>query len=186
MKSKWIIVLLIFSLAVNIAAVVTIGIQWSRHFGRHHPLLSEPPFSDRHREIFRRRLDLTEDQFRKVKEVQDQLADELETKHGLLRERREALFHKLREPDPDREEIDSLLVEISVLQADIERKVVDNLLEMKDVLTPEQREKLLSLIDRRFSKHRRHFGPGQRERRGPFRPKKEMFPLGDNPQERRK
>ena len=170
MKSKWIIVLLIFSLAVNIAAVVTIGIQWSRHFTRHHPLLSEPPFSDRHREIFRRRLDLTEDQFRQVRDVQDRLAEEMETKHSLLREKREALFHQLREPDPDREEIDSLLVEISVLQADIERKVVENLLEMKDVLTPEQREKLLSIIDHKFRDFRKHFGPGHRGKRRPFQP----------------
>ena len=170
MKSKWIIILLIFSLAVNIAAVVTIGIQWSRHFTRHHPLLSEPPFSERHRETFRRRLELTEDQFRKVREVQDRLAEEMETQHSLLREKRQALVDQLRAPDPDREMIDSLLVEISVLQADIERKVVDNLLEMKGVLTPAQREKLLSLIDHKFRDFRKHFGPAKREKRRPLRP----------------
>ena len=64
MRSKWIIVLLIFSLAVNVAALVTIGVQWSRHFSRHHLLLEEPPFSARHREMLHRRLDLIPDEKR--------------------------------------------------------------------------------------------------------------------------
>ena len=170
MKSKWIIVLLIFSLAVNMAAVVTIGIQWSRHFTRHHPLHEEPPFSARHREMLRRRLDLTDDQFRAVQDVHDGFADEMEAKHNVLREKRAALFELLRAPDPDRERIDSLLVEISVHQADIERNVVDNLLELKDVLTPAQREKLLSLIDHKFQGFRKHFKHGPPAKRMPFRP----------------
>ncbi|UCE19850.1 MAG: periplasmic heavy metal sensor [Gemmatimonadota bacterium] len=184
MRNRWLIVVLIFSVAVNVAALVTIGIQWSRHFTRHHPLLSEPPFSERHRELLRRKLNLTEVQYQQVKEAHDKFNVEMETMHSSLRAKRKALFHQLRAPDPDRAQIDTLLVEIATLQADIERKVVDNLLSMKNVLTPEQRERFLSLIDRRFSEHRRHFGPGQRERRGPSRSKKEIFPPEDNSQER--
>jgi Spy/CpxP family protein refolding chaperone len=169
MKNKWIVVLLIFSLAVNVAAVVTIGIQWSRHLTRHHPL-SEPPFSQRHREMLHRRLDLSEEQIQTVKESQDQFAAKMETLQNALRTKREALFQQMRAPEPDRAKIDTLLVEIATLQADVERNVVDNLLEMKDVLTTEQREKLLSLIGRRFRDHHKPFGPGQRGRRDPFRP----------------
>jgi Spy/CpxP family protein refolding chaperone len=183
MKNKWLILILIFSVAVNVAALFTIGVQWSRHFWRQHPL-AKPPFSEQHRELLRRKLNLTEDQYQQVKEAHDAFNAEMETMHSSLRAKREALFRQLRAPDPDLAEIDTLLVEMATLQADIERKVVDNLLSMKNVLTPEQRERFLSLIDRRFSEHRRPFGPGQRERRGPFRPKKEMFPPEDTSQER--
>lgn len=183
MKSKWLIIVLVFSVAVNAAALITIGYQWSKQWWKHHPL-SKPPFSEFHREMLRRKLDMTEEQYRKVKVAHDKFDKEMETMQSSLRAKREALFHQLRAHDPDRAEIDTLLVEIAALQADLERRVVDNLLEMKDVLTPEQRKKLLSLIDHRFREHREHFGPVQRGRRGPFRPEKEMFPPEDTSQER--
>lgn len=169
---KWLIIVLVFSVAVNVAALVTIGIQWSRHSGKYHPL-SGPPFSEKHSEMLHRRLDLSEDQIQKVKETQDRFAEEMETMQNGLRTKREALFRQLRAPEPDRTEIDTLLVEIAALQANVERNVVNHLLEMKDVLTPEQRKKLLSLIDRRFRDHGPRFGPRKRngfEHRRPEKP----------------
>jgi len=169
MKNKWLIMVLIFSVAVNAAALITIGYQWSRHRGRHEPL-SRPPFSQSHREMLQRRLNLTEDQAQKVKNAQEQVAKEMDTMRKTLRSKRGELVHLLREPHPDRTEIDSLLVEISALQADLERRIVDMLLNLKGVLTPEQREKFLSLIDRHLREDTGPMGPGRPGRRGFFRP----------------
>ncbi|MFQ6091566.1 MAG: Spy/CpxP family protein refolding chaperone [bacterium] len=158
MRSKWLILALVFSVAVNGAALVTIGYQWWRS---RQP--ARPPIELR-REILRRQLNLTEDQFRRVRDAQGQVAEEMEAMRKSLRAKRAELVRLLREPDPDRAEIDARLREIATLQADLERRVVDNLLKLKGVLTPEQREKLLSIIDHHL------MGPGRRGRRGRFGP----------------
>jgi Spy/CpxP family protein refolding chaperone len=169
MMKKWLIIVLLFSVAVNVAALVTIGIQWSRHLGRHHPL-SRPPFSEKHREMLHRRLDLSEDQIQKVTEAQEQMVKEMETMRMTLRSKRRELAHLLKEPEPNRAEIDSLLVEISAVQADLERRVVDVLLNLRGLLTPEQREKFLALIDRHLHDDKGPMEPGRRGKRGSFRP----------------
>jgi len=177
MRSKWILILLMFSLAVNVAALVTMAMQWSKHSGRNGPP-SRPPFSENHREMLRRRLDLTDEQYERVARTQDQFAKEMEALQTSLGTKRDELFLQLEAQEPNREQVEVLLQEIATLQADQERKVVGNLLNMKDVLTPEQREKLHSLLDRRFGGPRGHFGPrgrqgerpGDWQEREPFRP----------------
>lgn len=177
MRNKWIIILLIFSLAVNMAALATMAVQWSKRPERRGPL-SRPPFSENHREMLRRKLDLSDDQYRKVGQAHDQFAEGMDSLQAALRGKREELFRQLDTQEPDRGQIEALLGEIAVLQADQERMVVDNLLTMREVLTPEQREKLHSLLGRRFGEPRGRFGPRGRqgERPGdwqehrPFRP----------------
>jgi Spy/CpxP family protein refolding chaperone len=166
MRSKWIIILLIFSLAVNMAAVVTMVVQWSRRSEPRRPFFG-PPFSEQRREMLRERLDLTDDQYRKVGQAHDQFAEEMDSLQAALRTKREELFRQLETEEPDRGQIEVLLAEIAALQADQERKVVDNLLSMKEVLTPEQRERLHSLLGRRFGEPRDPFGPRERERGRP-------------------
>ena len=71
---------------------------------------------------------------------------------------------------PDRSAIDSKLGEISASQLALEKSRVGFGLDMKDAITPEQREKLRAAIRERWQSERggpgRH-GPGTRGQRGP-------------------
>ena len=84
----------------------------------------------------------------------------------------------LRSPDPDSMAVEEILHKIASSQVALERKAIHDILRMRQVLTPEQREALLRMIARRGgwdkmgpkSEHRMKrgpLGPG-----GPFGPDK--------------
>lgn len=164
MRNKMLILALVFSVAVNSAALVTIGYQWwaSR--------LPERPQMALHRGTYRRELGLTEEQIRRFQDAQRQMIEDIDVMRRSLRSKRVEIVRLLGELEPDRAEIDVRLKEISTKQADLERLVVHNLLKLKDVLTPAQREKLLSIIYHRLIEGGRHMGPGRRGRLGRFEP----------------
>jgi len=66
-----------------------------------------------------------------------------------LSEKRARLMQLLRSPDPDSTAVEEILQEIASYQVTLERKIVQSILQMRKVLTPEQREKLFRMIERR-------------------------------------
>jgi Spy/CpxP family protein refolding chaperone len=76
--------------------------------------------------------------------------------------------------EPDREAVDELLARISEAHVDLERAFVDNLLDSREILDPEQEQRLMRLLQRlRSSRERERLRRGERppwgERWGPGR-----------------
>jgi Spy/CpxP family protein refolding chaperone len=68
----------------------------------------------------------------------------------LLSHKRTELVSVLSQPLPDREKIDSLTKEIGIAQTELEKEVINHILQAKEILTPEQQKKFLDLIEVRL------------------------------------
>jgi Spy/CpxP family protein refolding chaperone len=117
------------------------------------------------------KLDLTKEQEASMKEADARFRkDAREMRAGLLK-RREALLGLIREGSPDRASIESELREMNALQGQIEAAAVEHMLEEKALLTPEQREKYLKLLEKRFERGKermeRRFGREVSDERKP-------------------
>lgn len=99
-----------------------------------------------------RKLDLTKEQEASMKEADARFRKEArEMRAGLLKHR-EVLLGLIGEDSPDRASIESTLKEMSALQGRIEAAAVEHMIEEKSLLTPEQREKYLKLLEKRFER----------------------------------
>ena len=135
MKEKLIIFLLIFSLTINVAALVTMGYFWGRGEGGGEAVFRRSGESPR----LGSRLSLDKVQQRKMRD----------------------LVNLLTTKDPDRIVIDQKLSEIHVLQSQIQHAVIDSLLREKEFLNPMQQKEYFDVISRRLCPNRFFMGRGQ-------------------------
>lgn len=146
MRNRWLILVLIFSVMVNAAAVGTIGFHaWKVH-RIDRPL---PPPGGPMRGLMHRSLSLNPAQMRELDAHREQIAEKIGCARKGLVETRTRMMQLLRSPDPDSTEVEAALQEMAAFQMSIQRAVFRNLLQMKRELTPEQQEKLLRMMARR-------------------------------------
>ena len=157
MKEKLIIFLLIFSLTVNVAALITMGFLWGKG-GR-----SRETVSRRMGESPRlgSRLSLDKVQQRKMRGMRGSLFKGIKPIRDELEAKREDLVNLLTLEEPDRSAIDEKIVEIDALQSQIQRAVIENLLREKEFLNPEQQKQYFDVISRSLSPNRFFMGRGQ-------------------------
>ena len=101
------------------------------------------------------------EQRRDFRQSIDDLREILEPARTQLLEKRQLLLEEIGEPVPDTILIYSLIEEVGAIQTVIHRKVVDNILENGTILTPEQRLRLIRMIehDSWGREHRRALQP---------------------------
>ena len=167
MRTKWLIAALVFSGVVNMAAIGTIGYHWGkeRSVGRPPPPPHEPMLRP-----LRRPLSLTPDQMQELEGQRRRISEEIRGIRRDLFESRARLMELLRSPDPDSMAVEDILQKMATFQVALERKVIQNILRMKQVLTPEQREKLLQMMEKRggWDRIRPKLGHGgEKHRLGP-------------------
>jgi Spy/CpxP family protein refolding chaperone len=156
---RGLVLLLVFSLAVNLTAIVTFSYYWwdeahsDKGLGRRGTARS----ADVRPELLRRRLDLSKEQLEQIDGERDRMMTDMMSLREQSSEMRRDLMALLEAEKLDREKADSLLGEIASLQVRIEKQVFEHLVEMKDVLTPEQQRLLLQMLERRLY-------PGEPER----------------------
>ncbi|MCK5734085.1 MAG: periplasmic heavy metal sensor [Candidatus Latescibacteria bacterium] len=173
MRNKWLILALVFSVMVNVAALGTIGFHaWQvRRIERPLPPPGGP-IGDPIRGLMHRALSLNPDQMRELDAHRKQMAEEIGSIQKGLGEARTRMMQLLRSSDPDSTEVDAVLQEMMASQMTMQRAVLCNLLRMKRGLTPEQQEKLLRMMARkpgwdgmgpefRHGPKRGRFGPGR-------------------------
>ena len=164
MRTRWLILALVFSGMVNVAAIGTIGYHWwkvrsaARPFSRSHRPMMRGPMHEA--------LSLSPAQMQKLHEQRRQIVEDISKMRQGLTESRAHLMQLLRSPDPDSMAVEEILQEIASSQLAVERKVIQNILQMKEALTPEQREMLLQMIERRGKGDGMRPGLQHRMRRG--------------------
>jgi len=141
MKEKLIIFLLIFSLTVNLAALITLGYFWGKserpgtpafRMGKPTSLVSELP--------------LDNGQWRKMRGLRRNLLKEITPIRDELMTKRGELVNLFTLEKPDRQVIDQKLREISGLQLQTQAAVIDQLLKEKEFLNPKQQKHYFDLI----------------------------------------
>ncbi len=95
-------------------------------------------------------MELTEDQKRQVEEIRKGFLPEVAGVRQSLRQKRLELSDLLFAEHTDMQAIKAKSMEIASLQAELERKVIDHILEEKELLTPGQKNEFYAVIRREF------------------------------------
>ena len=157
MKEKLIIFLLIFSLTINVAALVTMGYFWGRGEGGGEAIFERSGESPR----LGSRLSLDKVQQRKMRGMRGSLLKGIKPIRDELEAKREDLVNLLTLEEPDRSAIDEKIVEINSLQSQVQHAVIDSLLREKEFLNPEQQKEYFDVISRRLCPNRFFMGRGR-------------------------
>lgn len=160
MDKRVLVVLLVISVAINLATVFTLGYFW----------LTRPPagrgFSPgpqsmtpewRNTRIVRE-LGLSEKQIEEIRKQNEEMREMMLPLREELFMKRQDLMSMLREERIDRERADTLIERIACLQVAHDAQVFDCLARIKTILTQEQQERLGGLLHQLLMKGSAH-GP---------------------------
>jgi Spy/CpxP family protein refolding chaperone len=167
MREKLIIFLLVFSLTVNVAVLVTMGYFWGKYDGEGKSFLRGDEFPPPPPPPLISELSLDKEQRGKMRTVRRSFINEIAPIRSELTTRRESLVNLLTAKKPDRNTIDQKLSEINALQSKIQYAVINNLLREKDFLNPKQQEQYFNCICNKLCPDCLRMGKG---RRGPGMP----------------
>ena len=95
---------------------------------------------------------LTDEQKRQVEDIRRDFLPKVEGIRQSLRQKRLQLNDLLFAESPDLNKIEEASNEISDLQAKLERKVIDHILQEKELLNPEQKREFYQVIRNEFEK----------------------------------
>jgi len=156
MSKKFLVIVLIVSVTINLVAVFTLGYYWweiSSHKRGFMPRLIERTH-DWRKSPLRHELNLTEEQIEALNKNQEEMRSQMLPFRQELFAKRKELVKLLEETAPNRQKADSLFKEIVSLQMKLESHVFDNLWRITSILAPEQRGKLEFLIHGFFEANR--------------------------------
>jgi Spy/CpxP family protein refolding chaperone len=121
----------------------------------------------------RHRLNLNENQLKAIEAMHETTFVKMDVIRETLELKREELINIIKESQPDKAKIQTLIKEIANMQAEIELGFTENILMMKKVLTPEQQQQFFDVFKKRLGDRamtRDHSKPKhfkQRTRHGP-------------------
>ena len=147
MDKKVLIILLVISVAINLATMFTLGYFWwtrrgvERAFSPHPRIMHEWQHSRIARE-----LELSGEQIEEIKKANEEMRNAVHPLREELFKKRQELMSVLQEREANMAVVEELLDEISELQAQHEKQIFERLLMMREILTLEQQEKLGSLL----------------------------------------
>lgn len=133
--------LLLFSLALNLAVLGIVAIRRLAHVRREPPAMID----------LRAELKLAPDQERSFDELRDRFHGAREEHQRAMGAIRTALLHELLAEHPDRTRIDGLLADIARHQGEVQRRLVDHLIDERALLHPEQRPAFEAIMKRRLA-----------------------------------
>lgn len=102
-------------------------------------------------------LDLTEAQQRMANSYKDEILAKIKTKHSEKKEIHQELKHQLSSDTIDTVRVKTLIAEHRAGMDDVIDLAVDRIAEFHATLSPEQREKLVSKLEKFEKKHRREW-----------------------------
>lgn len=95
-------------------------------------------------------IDLTDEQKGQVEEIRRSFLPEVAGVRQSLRRKRLELSDLLFAEHPDMQAIEAGSMDISKLQTELEKKVIDHILQEKELLTPEQKKQFYAVIRSEF------------------------------------
>jgi len=149
MDKKVLAVILVISVAINVATVFTLGyFWWTRHTATEQEVLVRTPhmMHDWQQTRMAKELGLSDHQIEEMRKANEEMRMAMQPLREELFKKRQELMSLLRDEDLDREKAEMLIEQIAELQAKHDAQIFDRLLTMKGILTPEQRQRLGALM----------------------------------------
>jgi Spy/CpxP family protein refolding chaperone len=170
MSKKTLTWLLIFSMVINISAIVTFSYyRWFKT-----KKLASVTHRSTSRGFLSQKLGLTEEQSNKVRDLRSNLWKEIKPLKIQLNEARRDLIEILKKDTIEVEGVNLKIDQISQIQKEIQQKTIENLMEHKSILTPEQRKKFIAIVTRRmYMRHSKRGHPEFKKER--FKPENKLY-----------
>jgi Spy/CpxP family protein refolding chaperone len=142
MRSKWLMIALFLSLAVNAGILATTGYYYYRTT---LPTSSAPcPMSPGDSHLYES-LGLSKVQLSKMEPVAQKFHGRLGELAALMEGKREALLNLLQN-DSNFENIEHLRKEMAVIQDEIQKEVITHIMDSKKILDPDQQQRFFNLM----------------------------------------
>ena len=151
MKHRWIVMILVLSLAVNAAAMAVGGYNYYRKVHLPATAVSPSPEKEHH---FYQVLGLTQAQLAKIDPMAKLFHDRLEGLHSAMGLKKDLLVSLLGQENVAHTEIEKSREEMATIQDNIQRIVISHILDVKAILDSKQQERFLKLLHK--SMHQEH------------------------------
>jgi Spy/CpxP family protein refolding chaperone len=149
MRTRALILTLVFSLAINVAVLATAGYHYYRNTCL---VLSEPcPLSRENHHLYQA-LGLSDSQRSKMEPLARKFHARLEELADAVGGKRDSLVDLLAQKEVNRDRIERLQKEIAAVQGEIQKEVIVHIIELKDVLTPKQQQRFFDLLGEAMSR----------------------------------
>jgi Spy/CpxP family protein refolding chaperone len=162
MRRKLLITVLILSLGLNAGVFVSVFFHHMRAKCFKEGVQKESSWMKKH---IKNKLGLSDDQAANLEKGREEMRLKTVDIRNLLSKKRGELFTMVKNTDTYTNEMDKLITEVSVLQADMERNIVKHAISTKKVLNPQQMEKFHKMMEKGFGKM--HKNPGEGPMGGP-------------------
>jgi len=142
MKNRWITMILIFSLAMNIAVLAVAGYNY---YGSHRHI-TIAGYSHDMKHHFYEVLRLSTTQLEKMTPLADSFHDRLKNLHSKMGEKKDAMINLLGAEGESPARIEALRMEMAAIQGSIQKTVIAHVLDVKEILDSSQRELFFDLL----------------------------------------
>jgi Spy/CpxP family protein refolding chaperone len=158
MKHRWIVMILVLSLAVNAAAIAVGGYNYYRKVHLSTTAVSPSPEKEHH---FYQVLGLTQAQLAKIDPMAKSFHGRLESLHSVMGVKKDLLVSLLGQENIAHTEIEKLRQEMAAIQDNIQRIVISHILDVKAILESNQQERFFNMLHKSM-----HQEPGFSPRAG--------------------
>ncbi len=142
MRSKWLVLILILSLAINAGVLVSMGYHY--YVNASTPSTAPCPMSPGDSHLYQS-LGLSKVQLSKMEPLAQKFHARLAELGVLMEEKKETLTDLLQK-DSDPVEIENLRKEMAGIQDEIQKEVIVHIMESKKILDPDQQHRFFDLM----------------------------------------
>jgi len=147
MKSKWLTVVLVLSLAINAGVLGSMGYHY--YVNASDRSSASCPMSPGDSHLYQS-LGLSNLQLSKMEPLAQKFHGRLEELGALMEEKKEALIAFLQK-DSDPVSIENLRKEMAGIQDEIQKEVIVHIMESKKILDPQQQQRFFDLMRRNMT-----------------------------------
>lgn len=142
MKSKWLIVILVLSLAINAGVFVSMGYHY--YVNASTSSTAPCPMSPGDSHLYQS-LGLSNAQLAKIDPLAQKFHGRLTELGGVMEEKKET-FVTLLQQNGDPVKIENLRKEMAGIQDEIQKEVITHITELKKILDPDQQQRFFDLM----------------------------------------
>jgi len=142
MKSKWLTIVLVLSLAINAGVLATMGYHY--YVNASTPSTAPCPMSPGDSHLYQS-LGLSNAQLAKIDPLAQKFHGRLAELGGAMEEKK-GLLVALLQKDSDPVKIENLRKEMASIQDEIQKEVITHITELKEILDPNQQQRFFDLM----------------------------------------
>jgi Spy/CpxP family protein refolding chaperone len=143
MRSKWLVFVLVLSLAINAAVLATTGYYY--YLSASSKTVAPCPMSPGDGHLYQS-LGLSNAQLAKMEPVAQKFHARLGELGAVMEEKKETLVTLLQKDSDDPGSIENLRREMAGIQDEIQKEVITHIMESKKILDPDQQQRFFDLM----------------------------------------